>query len=103
MTPQRRDQLRLLVRVLFALGAAVLILSLAAAIQVGTSESSVPGFDEITQQNRGTAALAVLGGGVLGAGILLGIAGILTVLVEGAPPAADPPKPEDDPGPRGAP
>lgn len=82
MSSQRRDQLGLLVRILFATAAAVVVFSVVGAIEIGTSSSSIPGFDQIQEQNRGTAALAALGGGLVGAGILAGLAGILTALIE---------------------
>lgn len=92
MTDQRRDQLRLLVRVLFATAAAVVVFSAIGALQIGTSTSSIPGFDELQQQNRGTAALAALGAGLVGAGILAGLAGILSALIDSPPRAGTPPQ-----------
>lgn len=85
MSRQRREQLRLLVRILFAMAASVIVFSVVGAFEIGTSSSSIPGFDQIQQQNRGTAALAALGGGLVGAGILAGLAGILTALIESSP------------------
>lgn len=85
MTQQRRNQLRLLVRVLFGMAAAVVVFSIVGALEIGTSTNQIPGFDQIQQQNRGTAALAALGGGLIGAGILAGLAGILTALIDSAP------------------
>jgi hypothetical protein len=82
MTEQRREQLRLLVRVLFAAAAAVIVISVIVSIQIGTSDSEIPIFGEIQQQNRGIIALGALGGGVVGAGILAGLAGILLLLLE---------------------
>jgi hypothetical protein len=82
MTEQRREQLRLLVRILFAMAAAVLVLSVAGAIQIASSNSDIPIFGDIQQQNRGVAALAALGGGIVGAGVLAGLAGILTALLD---------------------
>lgn len=82
MTEQSREQLRLLVRVLFAAAAAVIVISVIVSIQIGTSDSEIPIFGEIQQQNRGIIALGALGGGVVGAGILAGLAGILLLLLE---------------------
>jgi uncharacterized membrane protein YphA (DoxX/SURF4 family) len=63
---------------------AVLALTLAAAIFIGTSESSLPGVDELQRENRGSIVLLVLAAGITGAGILAGLGGILRVLVAGA-------------------
>jgi hypothetical protein len=82
MTEQRREQLRLLVRVLFAAAAAMIVISVIVSIQIGTSDSEIPIFGEIQQQNRGIIALGALGGGVVGAGVLAGLAGILLLLLE---------------------
>ena len=82
MTEERREQLRLLVRVLFAAAAAVIVISVIVSIQIGTSDSEIPIVGEIQQQNRGIIALGALGGGVVGAGILAGLAGILLLLLE---------------------
>ena len=82
MTEQRREQLRLLVRVLFAAAAAVIVVSVIVSIQIGTSDSEIPIFGDIQQQNRGIIALGALGAGVVGAGILAGLAGILLFLLE---------------------
>jgi hypothetical protein len=82
MSEQRREQLRLLVRVLFSAAVAVIALSVIVAIQIGTSDSDIPIFGDIQQQNRGVIALGTFGGGVVGAGILAGLAGILLVLLE---------------------
>ncbi len=91
MTGQRRERLRLLVRVLFGMAAAVAVFSVVGAIEIGSSANQIPGLDQIQQENRGTLALAALGGGLVGAGILAGLAGILTVLIDSAPQA--PPQP----------
>ena len=88
MTEQRREQLRILVRVLFAAAAATIALSVIVSIQIGTSNSEIPIFGDIQQQNRGIIALAAFGGGVIGAGILAGLAAILLVLVERDEPDA---------------
>jgi hypothetical protein len=82
VSEQRFDQLRLLARVLFAAAAAVLVLSVVGAIQIATTSSSIAGLDETVRQNRGVVALGALGGGVIGAGVLAGLAGILTILLE---------------------
>lgn len=82
MSQQRIEQLRLLARVLFAASAAVLLLSVIGAIQVATSSSNLPIVGDIQHQNRGVIALGAFGGGVVGAGILAGLAGILTLMLE---------------------
>ena len=70
------------------MAAAVLVLSVAGAIQIGTTDSDIPIFGDIQQQNRGIAALAALGGGIVGAGVLAGLAGILTALLDSQEPEA---------------
>jgi len=94
MRRQRREQLRLLVRILFGMAAAVVVFSVVGAIEIGTSSSQIPGFEQLQQQNRGTAALAALGGGLVGAGILAGLPGIFTALIE-EPAEGSPPVPPD--------
>ena len=90
VSEQRFDQLRLLARVLFAAAAAVLVLSVIGAIEIATTSSSIAGLDETVRQNRGVVALGALGGGVVGAGILAGLAGILTVMLDREPsPTSD--------------
>jgi hypothetical protein len=82
VSKQRIDQLRLLVRVLFAAAAAALVLAVIAAIQIATSSTNIEIVGQIQQESRGVIALAVFGGGVVGAGILAALAGILTVLLD---------------------
>jgi hypothetical protein len=75
---------------LFAAGA-VLILSVIGAIAIGSSSTSIPGLDEIQQENRGTLALFAVGGGITSAGVLAGLGAILRLLVadrQSAGPAA---------------
>jgi ABC-type uncharacterized transport system permease subunit len=82
VSERRIEQLRLLVLVLFAAAAAALVLSVVAAITIATSSSSIAGLDETVRQNRGVVALGALGGGIVGAGIMAGLAGILTVMLD---------------------
>lgn len=80
--PNRRRLDAIGVVLLFA-APAVLVLAVAAAIFIGTSQSSLPGVDELQRENRGSIVLLVLAAGVTGAGILAGLGGILRVLVAG--------------------
>jgi hypothetical protein len=82
VSEQRFEQLRLLARVLFAAAAAVLVLSVIGAIHVATSSSNVLFYSDIQHENRGVLALAALGGGVVGAGILAALAGILSPMLD---------------------
>jgi hypothetical protein len=82
VTEQRLEQLRILVRLLFAAAALVLVFSVIGAIQIASSDDAVPLFETFQRQSRGIGALAALGGGVVGAGVLAGLGGILTALIE---------------------
>jgi Mn2+/Fe2+ NRAMP family transporter len=70
-------RLETLVRALFIAAALVILLALVAGISVASSESSVPGVDEVQRENRGPIAVGVFAAGIAGAGILAGIGGIL--------------------------
>jgi hypothetical protein len=76
------ELLRLLARLLFAASGLVLALSVVGAIMIASTENAVPLFESFQRESRGIGALAALGGGVVGAGILAGLGGILTVLLD---------------------
>ncbi|CAN5580038.1 hypothetical protein BH10ACT11_BH10ACT11_08030 [soil metagenome] len=70
-----------LARGLFVFAAIVLLLSLAAGVSIAGSESSVPGVDEIQRENRGAIAFATIAFGLVSAGVLSGLAGIMRLLL----------------------
>jgi hypothetical protein len=82
VSDERLELLRLLARLLFAAAATVLAFSVVGAIMIASTDNAVPGLETLQRQSRGIGALAALGGGVLGSGVLAGLAGILTVLLE---------------------
>jgi hypothetical protein len=82
VSDERLELLRLLARLLFAAAAMVLAFSVVGAIMIASTDNAVPGLETLQRQSRGIGALAALGGGVLGSGVLAGLAGILTVLLE---------------------
>jgi hypothetical protein len=83
VSDERLELLRLLARLLFAAAAMVLAFSVVGAIMIASTDNAVPGLETLQRQSRGIGALAALGGGVLGSGVLAGLAGILTVLLDG--------------------
>ena len=60
---------------------AVLGLALIGAIAIATTESSIPGLDELTRENRGIVAVGALAGGIAAAGGLAGIGALLRLRV----------------------
>jgi hypothetical protein len=85
MAPRSPRRFALLATLLFAAAAAILVLSLAAAFLLVTTETSLPGFDELQRQSRGPLALLVVAGGTAGSGVLAGLAAIIRLLGEGLP------------------
>jgi hypothetical protein len=82
VSAQRREQLRILARVLFGAAVAVLVLSVVGAIQIGTSESDVVFFGDVQDENRGVMTVGALGAGVFAAGVLAALGAILAVLLD---------------------
>jgi hypothetical protein len=76
---------RLLARALLWGAAAVLILAVIAAIAIASSQSQLGLFADVERQGRAIAAIAALGGGITGAGILAGLGAILQLLLARAP------------------
>jgi hypothetical protein len=70
-----------LARALLWAALAVLVLAVIGAVAVATSETSLPGLDVLQRENRGLIAIAALGGGIAGAGVLAGLGGILRLMV----------------------
>jgi hypothetical protein len=70
-----------LARLLLWGAATVLALAVIGAIGIASSESSIPGFDEITRENRGVVAVFALGAGLTSAGVLAGLGGLLRLKV----------------------
>ena len=60
---------------------AVLGLSVIGAIAIATTESSIPGFDELTRENRGVVAVGALAAGITSAGVLSGLGALLRLEV----------------------
>jgi hypothetical protein len=75
------DWLETLGRVLLWGAAAVLALAIVGAIAIASSESSIPGFDELTRENRGVVAVFALGAGLTSAGVLAGLGALLRLNV----------------------
>jgi hypothetical protein len=61
---------------------AVIGLAVIAAIAIASSETAIPGLDEIQRENRGVVAVIALGSGITGAGLLAGVGAIVRLLVE---------------------
>jgi len=78
---QTLTRLELLGVVLLVASAAVLVLTVGSALVVASSETELPGVDELQRESRGPLALLLLAGGVTGAGVLAGLGGILRLLV----------------------
>jgi hypothetical protein len=72
----------LLARGLFVAAVLVLVFSIVGAIQVATSESNVLFFEDVQRENRGPMAIASLGAGVFGAGVLAGLGAILLLMLD---------------------
>ena len=68
-------------RVLMYIAAAVLVLSAIGALTIAGSESNLPLVEDVQRQNRGTIALAALGGGLTSAGVLAGLGAVIRLLV----------------------
>jgi hypothetical protein len=68
-------------RALMWASVAVLVFSVIGAITIGSSESSLPLVEDVQRENRGTIALAAIGGGVASAGVLAGLGAIIRLLV----------------------
>jgi hypothetical protein len=79
---------RLLAQVLLWGAALVLALSVIGAIAVASSQSELPFLADLERESRAIAAIAALGGGVTGAGILAGLGAILRILLDRPPAAA---------------
>lgn len=77
MTERTLEWLEILGRALIAAAGLVLVLAVIAAIAIASSESSIPGLDELQRQNRGVLAVVALGSGITSAGVLAGLGAIL--------------------------
>jgi hypothetical protein len=82
MAPSTLRRYELLARLLLSAAGGILVLTIAAALLLGTTESSLPGIDEIQRQSRGPLALLIVAGGATGAGILAGLGAVISLLVE---------------------
>lgn len=60
---------------------AVIGLAVIAAVAIASSESTIPGLDEIQRENRGVVSVLALGSGITGAGLLAGLGAIVRLLV----------------------
>ena len=67
----------------------VLGLALIGAVAIATSESSIPGFDELTRQNRGVVAVGAFAAGLTAAGVLAGLGALLRLKVAERQQAGD--------------
>lgn len=85
MSEREREWMRVLAKGLFVAAVIVLFLSLAAGVSIAGSESSVPGVDEIQRENRGAIAFATIAFGIVSAGVLSGIGGIMRLLLARLP------------------
>jgi hypothetical protein len=81
VTGQRREQLRLLTKALFAAAGVVLVLGVIGAIQVATAEEDFL-LGNLQRQSRGPLALGAVAGGVFAAGVLAALGGIITILLD---------------------
>jgi hypothetical protein len=75
------EWLELIARALMFGALVVLVLSLIGTVVIATSESSIPGFDELQRENRGVIAVLALGGGIAAAGVMAGLGGILRLMI----------------------
>ena len=81
MDERTLEWLEILARALFWGAAAVLALSVVGAIAIASSDNALPLFEEVERQGRGVAAIAALGGGITGAGLLAGLGAIIRLLI----------------------
>jgi hypothetical protein len=80
----------LLANVLFATAALILVLSPVAALALANSAETLGIFEAFEHQSRDLAALAAFGVGLMGAGLVAGVGGILKALVSQRAAARDP-------------
>jgi ABC-type Fe3+ transport system permease subunit len=59
----------------------VLVLAIVGAFAIGTSSNQLPVVGTLPKQDTGTLAVASLGAGITGAGILAGLGAIIRLLV----------------------
>jgi hypothetical protein len=76
------EWLELLARALGWAAALGVALGVILAIAIATTDTTALGFEDIQREGRGIAAVAALGIGIGGAGILAGLGGVLRLLVE---------------------
>jgi hypothetical protein len=77
-------RLRVLAIVLFWAAGLVLVLAVIGAITVASTDQSLGLFaPEVEKEGRGLVAVASLGAGFTSAGVLAGLGGILTALLNG--------------------
>jgi hypothetical protein len=81
MDERSLEWLELIARALMFGALVVLVLSLIGTVVIATSESSIPGFDELQRENRGVIAVLALGGGIAAAGVMAGLGGILRLMI----------------------
>jgi len=62
-------------------GLVVLLLAIVGTIQIATSDSALPFFEQVQRESRGLAAIGTLTVGVTAAGILAGLGAILRLLL----------------------
>ena len=62
-------------------GLVVLLLAIVGTIQIATSDSALPFFEQVQRESRGLAAIGTLAAGVTSAGILAGLGAILRLLL----------------------
>jgi hypothetical protein len=60
---------------------AVFGLAVIGAITIASSDTSVLGFEDLERQGRGIAAIASLGMGLIGSGVLAGLGALLRIRV----------------------
>jgi hypothetical protein len=77
------EWLDILGKALMFAAAAVLVLSIIGAVAIASSSSDIDLIGQFQQQNRGTVAAGVIGGGLTAAGILGGLGAIVRLLVAG--------------------
>lgn len=68
-------------RALLWAGVLVLALSVIGALQVATSDSAVPFFEQVQRESRALAAIGILAAGVTAAGVLTGLGAVLRLLL----------------------
>lgn len=62
---------------------AVIGLAVISAIAIASSDSTIPGLDEVQRENRGIVSVIALASGITGAGLLAGLGAIVRLLVAG--------------------